>query len=79
MRLYNIFFYIVGLLRKHLCVSLPEYVITELSLYVVLDFLSFNSLLHSEHLRRAVGEAARKHVEQSVLHMKTLILAPVKQ
>lgn len=61
------------------CVSVPEYVITELSWYVVLHFLSFNSLLHSDHLSRAVREAARKHIEQSILHMKALILAPVQQ
>lgn len=60
-------------------VSVPEYVITEFSWYVVLDSLPFKSLLYCMYLSGAEGEAATEHVEQSSLYMKALILAPVRE
>lgn len=46
-----------------LCVTVPEYVITELYWYVVLDFPTFNNLLQLKHLSRGVVEAASKHMD----------------
>lgn len=59
--------------------TVPKYVITELSGYIVLDFLLHHGLFHRKYLRSGVGEAASEHVEQSVLHMKALILAPAQE
>lgn len=67
MCLCNFYFFCVGglLLKQHesLGATVPEYVITELSGYVVLDFLPLNNLLHFQYLSRGVGEAASEHVE----------------
>lgn len=43
--------------------TVPEYVITELSRYVVPDFIPFNSLLYCECLNRGVGKAASEHMQ----------------
>lgn len=69
------------LLKRHesLLYTVPEYIITELSWQVVLDLLPFNSLLHLKHPSGGVGEAVGEHMEQSFLHMKSLILAPAQQ
>lgn len=47
--------------------------------YVVLDLLLSNDLLHLHQLRLNVGGAASQHVQQSFVHMKAFVLAPVEQ
>lgn len=65
--------------HESLCVNVPEYVIAELGCYVVLHSVSFNCLFNLKCLSRAEREASSEHVEQTFLHMKALILAPVQQ
>lgn len=65
-------------LKKQTCRTVPGHVITELSWQVILNFLPVNCLLHCQRLSRRVREAAREHMDQGFLHMKTLILAPTK-
>lgn len=59
--------------------TVPKYVIAELDGYIVLDFLLHHGLFQCEYLRSGVGEAASEHMEQSLLHVKALVLAPAQE